>query len=248
MLKLDCLSTTLTLTANHSQETACSYSYCRLYEGSKEKIDVADDCECTGDTRRAQNDPDYRRALWLVVALNLGFGVLEVGGGLLAGSQALLADSLDFLGDGTITLVGLMALGWAATARARIALGQGLFLLVLGIGVIGVAIWRAMTATAPEAELMGGIGLAALAVNIAAALILSRYREGDANVRAVWLFSRNDALANVAVIIAAGLVAWTGEAWPDLAVAAVIAALFLHSAFHIMRSAKAELTGLNHAA
>lgn len=208
---------------------------------------MADDCGCTGDTDRAENDPGYRRALWLVVALNLGFGVIEVAGGLFARSQALLADSLDFLGDGTITLLGLLALGWAATARAKVAYAQGLFLLTLGIGVIGVAIWRAMTATAPEAELMGGIGLAALAVNVTAALILSRYREGDANVRAVWLFSRNDALANVAVIIAAVLVSWTGKAWPDLAVAAVIAALFLHSAFEILRSAGAELRELRHA-
>lgn len=209
---------------------------------------MADDCGCTGDTDRAQNDLGYRQALWLVVALNLGFGVIEVVGGLFAGSQALLADSLDFLGDGTITLLGLLALAWAATARAKVAYAQGLFLLTLGLGVIGVAVWRAMTAIAPEAELMGGIGLAALAVNVTAALILSRYREGDANVRAVWLFSRNDALANVAVIVAAGLVAWTGKAWPDLAVAAVIAALFLHSAFEILRSAGAELRELRHAA
>lgn len=209
---------------------------------------MADDCECTGDTKRAQNDPSYRRALWLVVALNVGFGVLEVGGGFVADSQALLADSLDFLGDGTITLVGLLALAWVATARARVAFAQGLFLLTLGIGVIGVAIWRAITATAPEAELMGGIGLAALAVNVTAAFILSRYREGDANVRAVWLFSRNDALANVAVIVAAGLVLWTGKAWPDLAVAAIIAMLFLHSAFEILRSARTELKELHHVA
>lgn len=209
---------------------------------------MADDCECTGDTERAQNDPGYRRALWLVVALNLGFGVLEVGGGLVADSQALLADSLDFLGDGTITLVGLLALGWAATARAKVAFAQGLFLLTLGVAVIGVAIWRAMTALAPEADLMGGIGLAALGVNVTAAFILSRYRDGDANVRAVWLFSRNDALANVAVIVAAGLVAWTGKAWPDLAVAAIIAALFLHSAFEILRGARSELKELADAA
>ncbi|NBW75835.1 MAG: cation transporter [Sphingomonadaceae bacterium] len=209
---------------------------------------MADNCECTGDADRAQRDPGYRRALWLVVALNLSFGVLEVVGGLFARSQALLADSLDFLGDGTITLLGLLALGWAAAARAKVAFAQGLFLLTLGFGIIGVAIWRAMTATAPEADLMGGIGVAALAVNVTAALVLSQYRDGDANVRAVWLFSRNDALANVAVIAAAGLVAWTGEGWPDLAVAAVIAALFLHSAFEILRSAKAELTELRHAA
>jgi cation diffusion facilitator family transporter len=209
---------------------------------------VADECECTGDIERAQNDLGYRKALWLVVALNLGFGLFEVGGGLWAGSQALLADSLDFLGDGTISLLGLLALAWGATARARVAYAQGLFLLALGIGVVGVAIYRAWTATAPEAELMGVIGFAALAVNVTAALILSRYRKGDANVRAVWLFSRNDALANVAVITAAGLVAWTREAWPDLVVAAAIAGLFLHSALEIMRGAQRELRDLRGAA
>ena len=88
---------------------------------------------------------------------------------------------------------------------------------------------------------MGGIGIVALIVNISAALVLSRFRDGDANVRAVWLFSRNDALANVAVIFAAALVGWTGQAWPDLAVAGVIALLFLHSAFEIIRHARVDM-------
>ena len=198
-------------------------------------------CGCTGDSERAERDPAYRRALWIVVLLNLGFGACEIVGGFIADSQALKADSLDFLGDGTITLVGLIALGWSAAARARIAFVQGLFLLVLGLCVIGVALWRALTAAAPEAELMGAIGIVALIVNITAALVLSRFREGDANVHAIWLFSRNDALANVAVIVAAARVAWTGKAWPDLAVAAVIAILFLHSAYEILRGARAEL-------
>ena len=199
------------------------------------------DCGCTGDSQRADKDPAYRRALWIVVLLNLGFGACEIVGGFIADSQALKADSLDFVGDGTITLVGLIALGWAAVARARIAFVQGLFLLFLGLSVIAVAFWRAFTAAVPEADLMGTIGIVALLVNITAALVLSRFREGDANVRAIWLFSRNDALANVAVIVAAALVAWTGQAWPDLAVAAVIAVLFLHSAYEILRGARAEL-------
>ena len=198
-------------------------------------------CGCTGDSNRAEHDPAYRRALWIVVLLNLGFGACEIVGGFIADSQALKADALDFLGDGTITFVGLIALGWAAAVRARIALVQGIFLMTLGLGVIGVAFWRALTAVAPDADLMGGIGIIALVINVASAFVLSRFREGDANVRAVWLFSRNDALANVAVIAAAGLVALTNSAWPDLTVAAVIAALFLHSAFEILRSARAEL-------
>lgn len=197
-------------------------------------------CGCTGDTKRAERDAGYRRALWIVVLLNLGFGFCEIVGGFIANSQALKADALDFIGDGSITLVGLLALGWTAQARTNVALAQGLFLGALGVGVILFAAWRALNAVVPEAELMGGIGVIALIVNIVSALVLARFREGDANVRAIWLFSRNDAIANVAVIIAALLVAWTGSAWPDLTVAAVIALLFLHSAYEIIRSARTE--------
>lgn len=203
------------------------------------------DCGCTGDTQRAQDDPAYRRALWIVILLNIGFGLCEFVGGFFADSQALKADALDFLGDGSITLIGLFALAWTANTRARVALAQGLFLGILGIGVIVVAIIRAFNAAAPEAGLMGAIGIAALVVNVAAAIILSRFREGDANVRAIWLFSRNDAIANVAVICAAVLVGWTQQAWPDLMVAAIIALLFLHSAYLIVRDALVELRAVN---
>jgi cation diffusion facilitator family transporter len=198
-------------------------------------------CGCTGDTKRAERDPAYRRALWIVVLLNLGFGLIEIVGGFLADSQALKADALDFIGDGSISLLGLIALGWTARARSQIALAQGIFLATLGVGVIAFALWRAMNAVAPEAELMGAIGVVALIVNVTAALVLARFRTGDANVTAIWLFSRNDAIANVAVVIAAALVGWTGAAWPDLAVAGVIALLFLHSAYEIVRNARREL-------
>ncbi|WP_267396454.1 MULTISPECIES: cation transporter [unclassified Sphingomonas] len=198
-------------------------------------------CGCTGDTKRAERDPAYRRALWIVVLLNLGFGLVEIVGGFLADSQALKADALDFIGDGSISLLGLIALGWTARARSQVALAQGIFLGTLGVGVIAFALWRAMNAVAPEAELMGVIGIVALIVNVTAALVLARFRKGDANVTAIWLFSRNDAIANVAVVIAAGLVGWTGAAWPDLAVAGVIALLFLHSAYEIVRNARREL-------
>ena len=202
----------------------------------------SNDCGCHADEERASRDPAYRRALWIVVVLNLGFGVLEAIGGFIARSQALKADSLDFIGDGSITLVGLLALGWAKSTRTRVALTQGWFLAMLGVGVIAAAIWRALNAVPPEADLMGGIGVVALAVNIAATVALMRFREGgDANARAIWLFSRNDALANVAVIVAAGLVAWFHSAWPDLVVAGAIALLFLHSAWEIIRGGSAQL-------
>lgn len=201
-------------------------------------------CGCHGDTDRAAVDPAYRRALWIVVILNVGFGVIELFGGFIADSQALKADSLDFLGDGSITFIGLLALAWSASTRAKVALTQGLFLALLGVWVLGMAAWRAMNATPPEAELMGGIGIAALAVNVTAALVLARFRaSGDAQARAIWLFSRNDAINNVAVVIAAGLVYWLQSAWPDLVVAAIIAVVFLHSAWEIIRGARRELRG-----
>ena len=202
----------------------------------------ATDCGCHADETKLATDAAYRRALTIVVVLNLGFGILEIGGGFWAHSQALKADALDFLGDGSISLIGLLALAWSARRRATVALTQGLFFGALGFGVLGLAAWRTLNAIPPEADIMGGFGVAALAVNIAAALALARFRKGgDAQARAIWLFSRNDALANIAVIVAAGLVAWTGRAWPDLVVAAAIALLFLHSALEIIRDARRDL-------
>jgi cation diffusion facilitator family transporter len=200
-----------------------------------------DDCGCHADEERAGRDPAYRRALWIVVILNVGFGLGEILAGFVANSQALKADALDFLGDGSITFAGLLALNWSASTRSRVAMAQGLFLGLLGLWVIGMAIWRALNAVPPDAELMGGVGFGALAVNVIAAMILSRFREGDAQARAVWLFSRNDAINNVAVIAAAALVYWLNSAWPDIIVAAVIAVMFLASAWEIVRAARSEL-------
>jgi Co/Zn/Cd efflux system component/copper chaperone CopZ len=185
--------------------------------------------------------PAYRRALWIVVLLNVGYGLVEMVGGFISGSQALKADALDFLGDGLITLLGLLAIGWSLLWRARSALIQGLFLGALGLGVLATTAYRVLVLNQPEAELMGLFGVIALVVNVAAAAVLIPHRTGDANVRAVWLFSRNDAIGNAAVVVAAGLVWLTGTAWPDLAVAAVIAGLFLQSSWSIVRDARADL-------
>ena len=185
--------------------------------------------------------PAYKRALWIVVILNVGYGLVEGVGGFLSGSQALKADALDFVGDGLISFVGLLAIAWRPVWRARAAVAQGLFLGALGFGVLATTAYRILVQGVPEAELMGILGLVAFAVNVAAALVLMPHRAGDANVRAVWLFSRNDALGNLAVVVAAGLVAWTGTAWPDLVVAFVIAGLFLHSAWCIVKDARNEL-------
>lgn len=183
----------------------------------------------------------YRRALWIVVLLNVGYGLIEIVGGYLADSQALKADALDFVGDGLISFLGLLAISWRPIWRARSALIQGLFLGALGIYVFGMTVYRVFVQGTPEAELMGVFGIIAFAVNVAAALVLMPHRSGDANMRAVWLFSRNDAIGNLAVVVAAGLVFVTDSPWPDLVVAFVIAGLFLHSALSIVRDALTEL-------
>jgi Co/Zn/Cd efflux system component len=203
---------------------------------------ACDDCHDKKDLAHAA--PAYRRALVVVVVLNLGMGVLEMAGGLVGLSQALKADALDFLGDGLITLLGLLAISRGPRWRAMAALLQGVFLGLLGVGVIGAAVYRSLEQTLPEATVMGTLGFLALATNVAAAVILSKHRHGDANVRAVWLFSRNDALGNAAVIIAGVLVYGTGSAWPDLVTAVAIALLFLWGAWQIVGGARLELREL----
>lgn len=186
-------------------------------------------------------NPAYKRALWIVVLLNVGYGIVEMFGGFLSGSQALKADALDLLADGLITFLGLLAVDWSLVWRARSAFIQGLFLGALGLSVLVATGYRVLVLNQPEAELMSIFGGIALAVNVAAAAVLIPHRAGDANVRAVWLFSRNDAIGNLAVVIAAGFVAWTGTPWPDLVVAVVIAGLFLQSSWSIVRDAHGDL-------
>lgn len=207
------------------------------------RLDVDQSTENVGDLPQNSGHmaPGYKRALWIAVLLNVGYGLVEIVGGFLSGSQAVKADALDFLGDGVITLLGLIAIGWSLLWRARSALIQGIFLGVLGLGVLVSTAYRVIVLNEPDAELMGVFGAIALIVNVAAALVLIPHRTGDANVRAVWLFSRNDAIGNLAVVIAAALVYWTGMSWPDLLVAVLIAGLFLHSSWSIIRDARADL-------
>ncbi len=197
-------------------------------------------CSCGADIPTHATAAN-RRVLWLVAGMNLILGVAEAVSGYLAGSQALKADALDSLGDGVITGLGLVALNWGAGARNRAALAQGVFLALMGLGVFAATLYRMLVIQLPEPVLMGSFGLFALAVNLASAVILLRYREGDANVRAVWLFSRNDAIGNAAVVAAALAVAATGSPWPDLLTAAAIAGLFIHSAVRIVGDALGEL-------
>jgi Co/Zn/Cd efflux system component len=201
-----------------------------------------DDDDALGDLPHAT--PSYKRAIRFVIGLNVIYGAIEFGGGFLASSQGLKADALDFLGDGTITVLGLLAIGWGNEWRARSALLQGVFLAIMGAGVFAATIYRVFVVQLPAAELMGGFGIGALVINVLCAVILLKHRTGDANVQAVWLFSRNDALGNVAIIIAAIFVWFTAKPWPDLIVAALIAGIFLRCAWLIIIRAKCELADL----
>ena len=185
--------------------------------------------------------PAYRRALWIVVLLNVGYGIFEIIGGFIADSQALKADALDFLGDGSITFLGLIAIGWSLRLRARSALMQGIFLSAMGISILAYTIYRTQVLQTPEAGLMGIFGIVALVVNVIAVVVLLPHRKGDANMRAVWLFSRNDALGNILVVVAAGFVFLTDTSWPDLIAAGIIAVIFLHSSRSIIKDARNEL-------
>jgi Co/Zn/Cd efflux system component len=184
---------------------------------------------------------DYKRRLWAVIALNGAMFLVEMFGGALAGSRALQADALDFLGDTLTYGVSLMVIGASVPVRAWAAFAKGVSLTLMGVGVFGWTAYHVLILGVPRAELMGGIGLMALGANLASVLLLMKYKDGDANVRSVWLCSRNDAIGNVAVMVAALGVWGTDTKWPDLAVAAVMAALFLYSSARILQQATREL-------
>ncbi len=184
--------------------------------------------------------PAYRRALWAVIAINAIMFVVEISAGAFAGSQALKADALDFLGDSLTYGLSLAVIGMPLATRANVALFKGVSLLGMGLWVFSSTIYQLLILDVPRAEVMGVIGLLALAANVASVLILMRYKDGDSNVRSVWLCSRNDAIGNVAVMGAAGAVALTQSALPDLIVAGFMAWLFLSSARQILVQAWAE--------
>ena len=196
---------------------------------------------CGNEVRFDGADARYRRVLWTVIALNAGMFVVEMAGGLAGRSMALKADALDFLGDSVTYAMSLAVIGMSLRTRATAALIKGVSLALLGLGVLAATLYRVIVLGQPDALVMGGIGTLAFAANLASALLLLRYRNGDANVRSVWLCSRNDAIGNVAVVLAGLGVFATGTPWPDLLVAAGMALLFLTSATGIVRQALAEL-------
>jgi Co/Zn/Cd efflux system component len=198
--------------------------------------------DCCGHGARFEGlSADYKRRLWLVIAINAGMFFGEMAAGALAGSQALKADALDFLGDSLTYGMSLAVIGAAVRVRAWAALAKGLSLTLMGLWVLGSTAYHVLVLGVPKAEIMGMVGLMALAANVASVLVLARYKDGDANVRSVWLCSRNDAIGNVAVMVAAAGVWAAASRWPDLAVAAVMAGLFLWSSAQILRQSVREL-------
>jgi Co/Zn/Cd efflux system component len=186
-------------------------------------------------------DTAYRRVLWIALSVNAGMFLVELIAGAAAGSVSLQADAMDFLGDAANYLISLLVLGMTLQWRARAALLKGLSLGVVGLWVAGQTAWNALYQTVPQAEVMGIVGVLALAANVACALMLYFHRHGDANRRSVWICSRNDAIANIAVLAAALGVFGTGTGWPDIIVAAVMAGLSVSGAAQIIRQSLAEL-------
>lgn len=191
-------------------------------------------------------DPRYKRILWTVIAINGAMFVTEMAAGELAGSQALKADALDFLADTVTYGLSLAVIGASLRTRASAALLKGVSLSFMALWVFGTTLYHTLILGVPQAQIMGVIGFMALAANLASVLLLRRYKDGDANVRSVWLCSRNDAIGNVIVMLAALGVWGTATAWPDLVVAGVMAGIFLTSSIQILRQALAEYREGNH--
>jgi len=183
----------------------------------------------------------YRRILWVALGANLAMFFIELAASALSGSSSLAADALDFLGDSANYAASLAAIALGGLWVSRVALAKGVVMLSFGLGVLAYAGWRAILGVPPEPITMGVVALAALGVNVAVAALLFRFRDGDANMRSVWLCTRNDVIANLAVIAAALGVFGTGSLWPDFAVAVVLAVLGLTSGGTVIAHARAEL-------
>ncbi len=183
---------------------------------------------------------DYKNRLWIVIAVNAVMFVTEMVAGSMAGSKALQADALDFFADAVTYGISFWAIGRSVATKSKVALLKAASLFLMGGWVVGSTLWQFLVLGVPQAQIMGAIGLLAFAANLFTVLMLLRYRDGDANIRSVWLCSRNDMLGNVAVVAASVAVWYLGSAWPDLLVALYMGGLFFWSSALILRQALAE--------
>lgn len=198
-------------------------------------------CDTNANSADIAQDGRWRRALWIALAVNAGMFFVEIAAGVAADSLSLAADALDFLGDAANYAISLVVAGMAFTIRARAALLKGVTLLAFGSWIFGSTAWALWHGRLPDSQTMGLVGMLALVANVGVALLLYRYRTGDANMRSVWICSRNDAIGNVTVMLAAAGVLGTGSAWPDLMVAAILAGLAISGGVQIVRHALREL-------
>jgi Co/Zn/Cd efflux system component len=225
---------------NHETDTCCAPPPLVLPSRKDAARKVEDSC-CSGGVPVFNGmNPRYKRVLWTVIGINGAMFLAEMIAGQLAGSQALKADALDFLADTVTYGLSLAVIGASLRTRATAALFKGLSLSIMGLWVFGSTVYQTLVLGVPSAEVMGVIGFMALAANLASVGLLLPYKDGDANVRSVWLCSRNDAIGNMAVMLAAMGVWGTATAWPDLIVAAIMAGIFLTSSAQILRHAWSE--------
>lgn len=184
--------------------------------------------------------PSYKKVLWVVIAINAVMFFIEFGASFLADSQALQADALDFLGDTLTYSITFLVIGHTARWRAAAALFKGFTLLLMGLWVVVATLYSTFYIQQPIESIMGSVALSAFLANLTSALLLMKYRDGDANIRSVWLCSRNDAINNLMVLVAAVIVYLSQSHWPDLIAAFLMSGLFLHSALLIMKLALKE--------
>lgn len=202
------------------------------------------DCGCGSGcaAESAGTSSRYRKALWVALYVNALMFVVEIVAGLRSGSVSLLADSIDFAGDAANYGISLAVLSMGLLWRARAAWIKGATMAAFGVFILGKTAWAAVAGIPPEPLTMTVVGILALLTNAGVALMLYAFRDGDANMRSVWLCSRNDAIGNLAVVLAAAGVFGTGQGWPDLAVALIMAGLSLSAGITILRLARKEMT------
>lgn len=201
-------------------------------------------CPADEAAKSSAVDPGFRKVLWIALIANAAMFFLEIAASWTAGSVSLLADSLDFGGDAANYALSLFVLGMAIQTRAKAALLKGISMGLYGVGVLGFALYAAFQGNVPAYTTMGVVAVLALTVNVGVAAIQYRFRNGDSNMRSVWLCSRNDAIGNIAVLCAAVLVGFTQTAWPDLIVAALMASLGLSSSVSVIRQARSEINSV----
>jgi Co/Zn/Cd efflux system component len=216
-------------------------TFCEIEQGI---TPMSHDCHdhCHDHAEVASQSPKFRRALWIALWVNALMFVVDIVASHQSGSIALLADAIDFAGDAVSYGLSLVVLSMALVWQSRVALLKGISMGLYGLLVLGKVAWAVLHGQAPEPILMGMVGTLALLANVSVALMLYAFRDGNANMRSVWLCTRNDAIGNVAVLLAAAGVLGTMTAWPDLLVATAMACLAIHSAWSVVRHAQREMS------